>query len=419
MRILGLFTSAIVLQGVVVHPFTAMDGTVRQRPFTELIRRQVKSSIRPFGYDVPQSPLIPTPEEVESPSRRLLVSAALVAGASVAVGSKIPVLQPEPELDMTKTSSLETTSTPLVDTNSLDASVSPTGLTVDTTPKTTSQESISGAVAGAVLTVARMLVRYPLDTATVRLQMPNTPYSMDNLPGLFHDSYRGIASPLFWYIPSGAIFFATKDATKAVLQNSILASYLPSFVITIASIALAQPTCWLIRNPSEVVKTRQQFGAIGSDVSTIDAFRMVMDESKNDAMPLASLYEGYWANVYSTFWNDVFKFLAYDAMTAGITGELSPLEGAIAGSVASGFSQVLSTPLDVVRNRAMAKPSSEGGNFVESLIRLGREEGLEGLFAGTLPSVGKAVVSGAIQFATYEHTKHLVNALFDHLQNSS
>lgn len=47
-------------------------------------------------------------------------------------------------------------------------------------------------------------------------------------------------------------------------------------------------------------------------------------------------------------------------------------------------------------------------NYIQSLITLGREEGLPGLFAGGTPRVAKALLSGAIQFATYEETKQSI-----------
>ena len=48
------------------------------------------------------------------------------------------------------------------------------------------------------------------------------------------------------------------------------------------------------------------------------------------------------------------------------------------------------------------------GSYLDTLIALGREEGLGGLFAGSSPRVAKALLSGAIQFATYEETKQSI-----------
>ena len=47
-------------------------------------------------------------------------------------------------------------------------------------------------------------------------------------------------------------------------------------------------------------------------------------------------------------------------------------------------------------------------NYIETLVKLGKEEGAVGLFAGATPRVAKAFVSGAIQFATYEETKQSI-----------
>ena len=52
--------------------------------------------------------------------------------------------------------------------------------------------------------------------------------------------------------------------------------------------------------------------------------------------------------------------------------------------------------------------SNNKSNYIQSLITLGREEGLRGLFAGATPRVAKAILSGAIQFATYEETKQSI-----------
>jgi solute carrier family 25 (mitochondrial S-adenosylmethionine transporter), member 26 len=38
-------------------------------------------------------------------------------------------------------------------------------------------------------------------------------------------------------------------------------------------------------------------------------------------------------------------------------------------------------------------------------LQVAKDEGLAGLFAGTTPRIAKAILSGAIQFATYEETK--------------
>ena len=73
------------------------------------------------------------------------------------------------------------------------------------------------------------------------------------------------------------------------------------------------------------------------------------------------------------------------------------------------------------KNRVMAedKKSSNLNNeelpntsYLGTIAEIGRTEGLSGLLAGAVPRVGKALLSGAIQFATYEETKKDLANLF-------
>jgi hypothetical protein len=81
---------------------------------------------------------------------------------------------------------------------------------------------------------------------------------------------------------------------------------------------------------------------------------------------------------------------------------------------------------EVVRNRIMAEtknnrsdlssePDSHTKNtsYIDTLTILAKEEGLKGLFAGATPRIGKAMLSGAIQFATYEETKESFRKMFE------
>ena len=115
------------------------------------------------------------------------------------------------------------------------------------------QESISGFVSGAAVSSVKTLVKYPLDTATVRLQMPNTEYAIGNLSKLFSGSFDGITAPLLSNIPAGAIFFAIKDATKTSLKGLGM----PKWVLTSLAVSAALPPYWALRNPVSECGTDQ------------------------------------------------------------------------------------------------------------------------------------------------------------------
>lgn len=280
-------------------------------------------------------------------------------------------------------------------------------------PSQTRQESISGFVAGGLLTATKTVVKYPLDTATVRLQMPGTKYSFLELGTLLEGSFQGIASPLIWNIPAGAVFFAVKDATKQALKQQ---GSLPMWANTMLAVGIAQFPYWAVRNPSEVVKTKQQAGIKGyNNISSWEAFQLVKSKASQtnyNSTGIEGFYVGYWENILYAYPADVIKFLLYDQITGG-RKDLMPVDSAIAGALATALSQFVTTPLDVVRNRIMAgtddKTSKANGNtklsYGDTLLTLAKEEGLTGLFAGASPRIGKAFLSGAIQFATYEETK--------------
>lgn len=286
----------------------------------------------------------------------------------------------------------------------------------------TLKETISGFISGAALSTTKTFVKYPLDTATVRLQMPNTMYSTSNLFELFDKSYNGISLPLLSNIPGGGIFFAVKDATQNVCKEAGM----PKWMATSIAVGVANFPYWLIRNPSEVIKTRQQAkieGYATSDaegenesVSALSALKLALNETE-DGGGLGNLYSGYWENIIYAYPADVLKFLAYERLRGG-RKNVPAAEGALYGAASTAFAQFFTTPLDVVRNRIMAgkdKAQNADSGYIDRFVRIADEEGLAGLFAGATPRVGKAFLSGAIQFATYEETKKSVGALLQKL----
>lgn len=281
------------------------------------------------------------------------------------------------------------------------------------------QESISGFVSGSLVSTTKTLVKYPLDTATVRLQMPNTQYAIKNIPALFSGSFDGITAPLVSNIPAGAVFFAVKDATKSLLKNSGLE--LPKWALTTLAVGAAQPLYWLLRNPSEVIKTRLQVGADGyyDGMSAADAFQLALsNRGTNSTMDgLGELYQGYIENILYAFPADIIKFVVYDSLTGGKGKQnVSPVDGAVYGAFSTAISQFTTTPLDVVRNRIMAEVSdvsdtNDSLSYFGRMTQIVKDEGAGALFAGSLPRVAKAILSGAIQFATYEETKQKMGEL--------
>jgi solute carrier family 25 S-adenosylmethionine transporter 26 len=303
------------------------------------------------------------------------------------------------------------------------------------------EQSISGLISGTVLTAAKTIVKYPLDTATVRLQMPNTPYSIYDPISLFRGSFQGITAQLLGTIPSGAVFFAVKDAVKAYISNHIeypTPTNPPNGLdweaiwSTCIAVAVAQPPYWLVRNPSEVIKTREQVGDSQHAQPRITNDTYIYDTTGNTTITwdrVQDLYKGYWENIIYAYPADVIKFVLYETLVSlrlqrqtnknlgsGRISKVGPMEGALYGALSTAVSQCITTPLDVVRNRIMVDGSSTNAtkqsSYIDTLVKLAQNEGMGGLFAGVGPKVAKAFLSGAIQFAAYEETSQSIQDMF-------
>jgi Mitochondrial carrier protein len=121
-----------------------------------------------------------------------------------------------------------------------------------------------------------------------------------------HRCIRARCATMFNMLPhtcmSKTVVCAALYCTQAILRPM-----LGDTVGTVAAVGLAQLPYWLIRSPSELLKTRQQTGQdLGSTWESLNKIR------KQDG--LIGLYQGYSANVVYAFPADAAKFLVYQSL---------------------------------------------------------------------------------------------------------
>lgn len=154
----------------------------------------------------------------------------------------------------------------------------------------------------------------------------------------------------------------------------------------------------------------------------MDAFKLALSNNDdNSTGGVSELYQGYSENILYGLPADVIKFVAYDNFTGGKgKKDISPIDGAVYGAAATAIAQLVTTPLDVLRNRVMTEvskddddiSSSKDLSYIDRIVKIAKEEGIEELFTGSTPRIAKACLSGAIQFATYEETKQKMAQFF-------
>jgi solute carrier family 25 S-adenosylmethionine transporter 26 len=269
--------------------------------------------------------------------------------------------------------------------------------TISTSNSNEADEFWNGLVSGAVSRTAKELLLHPLDTVRARQQVNNN-------TNIFNDLYSGITPALIGGIPAGAAFFAFKDYSKSKLRKLGLSKE----EATLLSVAIANIPYWIIRTPSEVIKTQEQ---IGTKYQYMDTLKQYI----KDPEPIIQSYNSFASNYIYALPTDIIKFVAYESLKTTIYNKnenekIEGLEAAITGAIAGLIAQLSTTPLDVIRTRIMADLNNEKGdnNVVNKAKSILEEEGYLAFISGLSPRILRALASGAIQFTSYELTQNVL-----------
>lgn len=294
----------------------------------------------------------------------------------------------------------------------------PTGVTFD------GSIFFNGFVSGAAINVAKNIILHPIETAKNRLDMGAKEISLDGL-------YDGIVPAMVGGVPAAAVFFGAKDVIRDVLRHLDVA---PG-AATILAVTLATGPYWLLRNPSEVIKTRLRVKTGQPAFSLRD---IIMKGQISD------LYSGLTSNVLYALPTDWLKFLFYEYFARTLfhlqEGQMvDGLTAIVCGGLGALVAETAATPLDVARTRIMCLSDGEGcpvevegqltgtststsavGSSSDSTPKpnplvvvydIIRQEKLSTLFAGAGPRSARALLDGAVQFCAYESTQNLLHSL--------
>ena len=174
------------------------------------------------------------------------------------------------------------------------------------------EESILNSfVSGAATRVSKELILHPIDTVRARLQKapdptnPSASVSGIKQEGLFDNLYDGLLPALVGGVPAGALFFGVKDYSKKKLRKMGLGKQ----ESTVLSVMLTNVPYWVVRTPSEVLKTRRQIRYDNSSSVGEMIGKMVQQEG-GILQALASTYDSYPSNFAYAIPADIVKFVA-------------------------------------------------------------------------------------------------------------
>ncbi|XP_078437219.1 mitochondrial substrate carrier family protein [Wolffia australiana] len=291
-----------------------------------------------------------------------------------------------------------------------------------------------GAIAGAF----GEGMMHPVDTMKTRMQsqvlisgiksqmslsrMIKTIWVADGFKGF----YRGIAPGVTGSLATGATYFGVIESTKKWLDEAHpnLGGYWSHFIAgaigdTLGSVVYVP--CEVIKQRMQVQGTRKSWNAMNLKqnptqkhmycyyTGMFQAGRSIFREHG-----LRGLYAGYWstlardvpfAGLMVTFY-EAFKDLAARASKAGLAHKIPmnpTTEGLILGGLAGGLAAYLTTPLDVMKTRLQVQgPSARYAGWYDVMKMTWTNEGLKGLFRGSIPRISWYIPASALTFMAVE-----------------
>ncbi|KAF0767299.1 hypothetical protein AaE_002861 [Aphanomyces astaci] len=268
---------------------------------------------------------------------------------------------------------------------------------------------IAGGMAGTGVDVAL----YPLDTIKTRLQSSQGFLKAGGFKGV----YKGLSAAAAGSAPGAALFFSSYETTKAFLQKQ-QPHLADSPVIHMASAAMGETAGCLVRVPTEIVKQNLQTGAFQSFQESI--------RSIYGTNGIAGFYRGYWSLLAREIPFSFIQFPLWEGMKVVLLpsipppypsphtstwsqrqGEaVSPVQGAVCGSLSGGFAAFITTPLDVIKTRLMLGKDAQGVEYIgmrDAFTRVYTQEGWQTLFSGVKPRTMWITIGGFVFFGVYEH----------------
>lgn len=258
---------------------------------------------------------------------------------------------------------------------------------------------ISGGAAGT----ATDLAFFPIDTLKTRLQAKGGFFQNGGFRGL----YKGLGSAVIASAPSASLFFITYDNCKNYFKLN-LPIYLPSLSISnsnhlshMISASFGEIAACMVRVPAEVIKQRTQSLQFKS---SLESFNYIILNKSGEGI-FKGLYRGWSTTIMREIPFTIIQFPLYEhfksiwAIKENVD-KISPIKGALCGSIAGGIAAAITTPLDVLKTRLML--SKERISVINLAKNLLKEEGFKVFFSGIGPRTMWISAGGAIFLGVYE-----------------
>ncbi|KAK1573696.1 mitochondrial carrier domain-containing protein [Colletotrichum navitas] len=272
----------------------------------------------------------------------------------------------------------------------------------------------AGGIAGGV----EMACTYPFEFAKTRVQLyghqkgSRNPFAIvlrvardEGLSAL----YKGCSTMILGSIGKDAVRFVVFDSIRSVFQDKETHTMSPMQSIAAGMVAgIASST--VIVTPSERIKT-----ALIDDAKTTKRFKGAIHCIKTltqEQGVLKALWRGYITTTLKQISTTGFRLGSYSIMkdferSRGISPDgpiMSFANGALAGTVTT----IATQPFDTIKTKAQ---QAKVVGTMESFRTIMSEDGVKGLWRGTVMRLGRTVMAGGILFTANEEAMKVLKVL--------
>jgi len=176
-----------------------------------------------------------------------------------------------------------------------------------------------------------------------------------------------------------------------------------------AAASLGEIAACLVRVPAEVIKQRTQTSKFSS---SLESLKYILRNENGEGV-IRGLYRGWTSTIvreipFTTIQYPLYEYMKLRWAAHQQIEKVSPLQGALCGSVAGGFAAAVTTPLDVLKTRIML--SSHKISLGQVASQLYKEEGFAVFWSGVGPRTMWISAGGAIFLGVYETVSSFLTA---------
>jgi len=282
------------------------------------------------------------------------------------------------------------------------------------------QNPIKSIISGGITGGIEISITYPTEYLKTKMQLYKE-FSQKGLAYTIRDTYqkdgirgfyRGLPVLLFFSIPKTGVRFGSNQALKNNIFTDYKTNRLSNFL---AGVGAGITEAIFVVTPQETLKTKlihDRFQPAPQYKGLFDGVQKIYA-----TQGFNGIYRGLVPTILRQGSNQGVRFFVYEEVKTLLSKNFgaSPTSVPVtffAGAVAGAASVFANTPIDVVKTQMQGLEAKKYKNGLDCFVSIFKNEGIRGLYKGTVPRLGRVVLDVALTFTLYEKITNLLNKVF-------